>query len=1306
MENTLLTDDVSTDTKKSVHNVHVQSKFMEHHIAGSKTDGGHSLEIIKDRDGNRYLFAIGNNQSFYAFIEDASTHAGWVLVDLMKGITSYEIKAFAAIKDSFGRPTVVLGASFKNDPTKRSVVLSTSDFSADDNPDRWLVHDAYHFTNITHIVAGHDDQDNLNVVVATESLPTQNQGKDFIAQIQLWMVNMETYNKTWGWKALTVPMDIEKVLNLQLGKIDDFLGYGAYIFYQTMGQNNGVFIDIPSCRFHASIVGSDQASSIFAFKNEDETTDLIMAANNLFMLSANHQTGKRSRKNFEENKVIISPDLQTLSGNIKQIAVGKNPDNKQRVWLLDTHSNLYFSDYTDENKWTTLQLFEEGIGHFTVYQDKIQNTSEIFYITNDDELYHKWMDKVTTLWCTQMIEITDLKSVISTHAYGTNVVFTDELGLPVNGQTCEITSSTLTKVTINGEHLFLDHKPTTIQSNALGQISITIRANDSLLAPTLYLTGDFTQQKMVIDPGSDVKNKLVNLANEAKDFQEFKKLVASFTKEVDDNDLKALYQMIKQGGVIEQKIAEKKQGQQKRDVIETTNLYTPDTSGVYYADPVYNATTIADLGLEGHAWGASINKNGQLTYLDTDNSTVQLAIQETSGKRSIDLGGELRKAGHFIGDVIEFLGRKIREAGFFVIHIVREGVEFVVGHHVYFFDTLEHYWKVVTGFVAKFWEAFKEFVAFAFNLENYKNAAATIKHQMNALFDGASDFVKEVTQNVDDKLDALKAKVDHFFGLTSEDLDAGKALKNPKFHGVDVLGTLGYLLSNPATNIIPHLGKVILQEGESLIEHLLQNVMSNKLTADDWEKLGENIKNRFEKDFGNLSNNDFRSMPLNHLINDRGMLMHEIGELMKTVQQTHTISPKAILDLVKKVIGTEVDQLVVAIKILVDELSAYLVGMIEGFKDDLNTPITIPVISAYFGFKLPSLLDIVVYPMAVPVALMLELTVGKDEAEEILKAGAKSAFFSEFDKVLLLAGDAKNKTQQNLSKRSVEANGDTKKEEIKGSLKNYLLVGSIIGDFCLPIRSILEFVVDIAPKEKMRPSSDKLPVVGHLKPSTAIDFLIAMLSLVESACSFPMWEGKFPKVEENMSEKEKDKVKRERITVISELALWSALVIETGAKIGKIGWHKSNVLYKKYHAGNTKRIEKAEKIEKYVSLALTIADIVTNSAQVVLTVWKSVEETRDINKDSVEDKSTERVEIGLSAFVNVEQGVSGIYHGIMEIADYLGISAEKDSLVNIIAASIVLGTNFLTTALEAARISISEKSDIGIKNKIGGGNKM
>ena len=88
-------------------------------------------------------------------------------------------------------------------------------------------------------------------------------------------------------------------------------------------------------------------------------------------------------------------------------------------------------------------------------------------------------------------------------------------------------------------------------------------------------------------------------------------------------------------------------------------------------------------------------------------------------------------------------------------------------------------------------------------------------------------------------------------------------------------------------------------------------------------------------------------------------------------------------------------------------------------------------------------------------------------------------------------------------------------------------------------------------------------------------------------------------------------------------------------------------------------------------------------------------------------KQSKRNEIGLSGFINVEQGVVGLYHDTLEIFDLMGKETEagvawKDSPVGIAAFVVVSVLGAVTATLDFIRQSGSIENDLQ-RNKVGGG---
>jgi hypothetical protein len=405
--------------------------------------------------------------------------------------------------------------------------------------------------------------------------------------------------------------------------------------------------------------------------------------------------------------------------------------------------------------WVVLFPIDAGVGGALFATGRTRNGySEAYSVTRDGALYRFWQSPESQQWFTARIEVPDeamrLASV-PTHAAELTVV--DKGGLPVAGGQVVINTAFLTTLWVDGKAYrssMLD--PVSLKTGANGVIVVHQRATALAAASLLVQTPDtLAGAPVMVEPNAQLQQRLANLdAQQVLD-----------AKDASDQPLLPIG--MKDRDAIAESIA-----QITRRSMDIAQAEEPARAVQYKFTRRHRAgfRMRADLSTLGEqAWEIDFSA-GYPKYRDMSVAEAQswrtdrLAAAEVGGFLGIDWGA----VWNAIKSGVEWVIRGIARI---VVTIVNGIVTVLFEIAGKIFEAVLEVIQQAFDFVEGVWNWLKvkleqlyEWLAFLFNIEDFKRTAEGVKHTFGVILDFTADAVHHVRDQVASGFDTLKANLD------------------------------------------------------------------------------------------------------------------------------------------------------------------------------------------------------------------------------------------------------------------------------------------------------------------------------------------------------------------------------------------------------------------------------------------------------------------------------------------------------------------------------------------------------------------
>ncbi|WP_050401038.1 hypothetical protein [Bradyrhizobium embrapense] len=489
-------------------NVSLRSEIMKDYIPGSEISGDRDIAAAMQKDGTLLLFSVGVNEHVYMLTKAPGSSTGWertdLSADLPAGLRTLHLCAAQAVD---GSPILAI-ATAPQSGDQRTVYVAT-DFTPTPRPKRWSPRGSRSGVEITAMTTGSTADGRPVVAVATV---------DGQRRLSTFFLHPDPKGGDTIWKEVPLPLNGSGVVDMAIGhnaKLEAGIPGLEGLIYTLLRIDDATtrvivtsFPDFSIYNHAVPVTISPTALAAIGLPSGD--TQLFLGTDSLYGLSPDQQMTQDAADVSEASTRIASmgPDASALA-----MAAGRHPDGRLEIWWLTSNGILSFVEEKPAGGWGHPIALQKQIGEMTAWRNPVSGEIDLFTVDEDHSLTHLAQDKTTTLWSARSIllpvDAHDLTKTVECDAYTTQITLNDADGFPLANQTVKISASSLSLVSIDGSHYFVDQsgQAATVETNALGMLSVATVAK-GLATPRIRIAGDFIKEAIDFDPKAVVGNRL------------------------------------------------------------------------------------------------------------------------------------------------------------------------------------------------------------------------------------------------------------------------------------------------------------------------------------------------------------------------------------------------------------------------------------------------------------------------------------------------------------------------------------------------------------------------------------------------------------------------------------------------------------------------------------------------------------------------------------------------------------------------------------------------------------------------------
>jgi hypothetical protein len=486
----------------------------------------------------------------------------------------------------------------------------------------------------------------------------------------------------------------------------------------------------------------------------------------IFAVDTLHTLWLKRQKKYSSGPDIEFEDWVQLDSTVplNRVFATLRFDGLLEVYAIGTDEKLYRTyQLTDaagkpNGKWATLFPLGNPIGNsiFTVGRDR-KGFAQVFSVTHDARIFQFWQSLETTQWMTQEITNAEMAKLVSTPTHACEITVLDEDGIPQPDIDITVSSSYLVSLRING--LSYQSSPVdrvTCRTDAAGKVVVYQQAV-ALAAATLFVETPFTLsgQPAEVEPNGQLQAKLHAMTEQevldAKDRKGDYLLPPNFRK---PENAKSIAEITRSSMSL---------GLQGQTVGAIRFHYRSGVRGHRAPGRRINFDLV-----DKQSW--SINfENGFPQYESLSAPAAAAWVQsrtdagfEFLGVDWGDVWNSIKKGFEWVVNGLKAiavwfdeLGKKINVFFHMIIDGVEKIFETVLEYVQQAFDFIEGVWNYIKVGLEKLWE----WLAFLFNLEDFKRTAEAIEHTFVVLTDYTVLATKYVKKAIDEGITSLKDKI-------------------------------------------------------------------------------------------------------------------------------------------------------------------------------------------------------------------------------------------------------------------------------------------------------------------------------------------------------------------------------------------------------------------------------------------------------------------------------------------------------------------------------------------------------------------
>lgn len=698
-------------------------------------------------------------------------------------------------------------------------------------------------------------------------------------------------------------------LGYQNGSVQEVIYTPIYNIFDPQTPPRSASINIPS-----------KIDAMTTQTTEGDYTNLFMCGEGkLYICPYNNQ------KDGSTPILIIENDLFK---NVKNLyAYRIENEKKVIVWAHNENGLVFYckcaEDVTDHpEEWSEPLVQQEDAVYFYPYHNDLTNYNSSIAFRNNKQIEVRTQSPVTSSWRINNVNLPSSRKAEKIHAYMTKITVTDENGNILPNKEVWLESVDYYNVYINNIFHSLKKEPVKVTTDLNGVIKIVYQT-DSISSNEFYIYEELENaEKTKITAWDPVSDRILALDSEEKirnariDYGNGKTepLVANDTS---PEALKAVAACMSKISDAKKLFLHPEQAN-KNDRTEFKGVYVSINNRKWsYCTDKEAFIKAAECNM---IQGLKVNPDGSIQY-------------DPISSYKNDVFYDL------ISDVVNFaknIDDKIEE---FLILLVKETYEFIVKIGGKTFKFIIDCADAVAGGIEILWNAIKvsiekviNFVKFVFNVNDIKKTADVIKHLVNLQLD-----------NFESTIDHIKYDVDEFTKKITDSINQWSNIKT--IDGLDNKSINDTRNSNPEINNNS-------VHSSYLVDYFSDNVARSDITKKQY----------------NIENSSYNESEIEKFINDEKEILEKLYGIIEK-ECIEDITEIDFITLTKKFVAIILDTIIYTIKNGIDLVLNLVKKYIEVFKNILNTPIYIPVLSnileEWFNIKQFSLLDIISFIAAV-----------------------------------------------------------------------------------------------------------------------------------------------------------------------------------------------------------------------------------------------------------------------------------------------------------------------------------------------------
>ena len=932
----------------------ITSRFMQNYEQQSPVSDHEEIATGTSADGKVMFFSVGEDNNLYYYYEDDGTDGGWANMNLTENLTG-DVHHVGVTQDNHGNPIVAISVIDTAVDADNSLVYHTSDFTAGAT-DRWI---------------GWDSQPAIGLVQKFAVGVGGVDGKTYLTFAALQNENVTVYfvdanSSTWTPQSVPLPANADAVIDLKIGHISQYeqvMGPGEpplsqatiyALFEDTSGNADLTLTTMPDAKANHRIPVDDDAASIAVLSDGNGNTNLFVGSKNLYCYDVNAQL---SGANTPEATGALL--IGSFNEPITTLVYDTNKPNSPDIWARTSEGNLHVTRGRD-GSWTHPFIVAKQVSpEIATWKNPSTDTSSLFYVDGDDQLYYLRQDGDSTLWKRSHIKTTLLDDMEEYQSYSIQVVYYNEDGSVGANKNLYITASQATQVIVNSKNYYTDpYTPITAVTDAQGRLTVINRSDELSVANIRFSGDEFTGFAEVIPSSETAANlgdfvqQMLNDPQSVRDMQ-IKDGHGNLTKVIpegydSDANLETAQQALQQ--LLDMA------GQTTNPVVCPTQVRVPDAQSggnllvaVAPASPTAFSNELDMAKFENYKWGIDFTTSTP-TYLEGDDVDAAMPQAKSRG-----LGSALDGVEQFAGDVFNALKNELIEITHFVVEKVEDVIRFTVntieGVIHFVVETIEQVWQaiewILTAVLAMTLELIMMVIGFFFDWEGILMTKDSLSQLANMTIDKMIDTA-----------DSIKPYISNFFD-TLED----------KVLGPDLVAQMGDSGDQTVGDSSDQCDETQSNQTDSTTNWVLNQILGGgifaKIVPDPFDD--DNIAGQIFQVLGNLAYDE-----LNTAVDTFGAIAQDIADKMGSASLA-----EITLDIMQIIAAGLLEELENLILAMIDLVEIVL----NAFKDIMNNRLDIPIFTFLYeeiiapGSEL-SFLDCICLMGAMPLTVISNVVTG------------------------------------------------------------------------------------------------------------------------------------------------------------------------------------------------------------------------------------------------------------------------------------------------------------------------------------------